>query len=325
MSFSPIFKSEVFVPIKKDNHLFEERQKNIWGDVHDRMERRRREWESEVERMRHDFFRLKPVEERRASSENLLETMELDRIFRDDVKEGKRFQVGFDVSQFSPEEISVRTQDGKIVVQAKHEETGVGKNVSREFSRTVDVPSHVDPEKLSCTLSKDGILSLEAPVSAPQYDRILKGSDPMSPPTILQAMPASLMQSAPLTSQLGLHPTQLEPQQAAEYASGALVTEDDASRKMKFVVDVGPEFTPDDISVKTIDRKLAVTARHEERSEGRTSMREFSKEFELPEDVDPNSVVASMTDDGKLILEAPLLAPNPQQPARKPHITISLR
>ena len=297
------------MPIKKDNHLFEERQKGIWEDVHERMERRRKEWEDEVERMRHDFFRLKPSAERKGSSENLLETMDLDRIFHDDVKEGnKRFQVSFDVSQFSPDEISVRTQESKVIVHARHEETGKSKNVSREFSRQVDIPRHVDGDQLTCTLSKDGILSIEAPVPAPQYDRICSSSD---------GGPAQLLSSPPPPPQAGT--LVLDP-----YTSGAVVAEADAGRKMKFVVDIGQEFTPEDIMVKTIDRKLQVTARHEERTEGRKSMREFSKEFELPDDVDPNSVVASMTDDGKLILEAPIMA-NYEQPAKKPQITISLR
>lgn len=40
-----------------------------------------------------------------------------------DVKDGtKVFRVSFDVSQFSPDEISVKTQDNKLIVQAKHEE-----------------------------------------------------------------------------------------------------------------------------------------------------------------------------------------------------------
>ena len=295
------------MPIKKDSHLFEERQKGIWDDVHARMERRRKEWEGEVERMRKDFFRLKPSETRRGSSENLLETMDLDHIFHDDVKGNKRFQVSFDVSQFSAEEIGVRTEETKLIVHAKHEETGEGKNVSREFSRTVDIPKHVDPEALTCTLSKDGILTIEAKVDAPHYDQIVDNAAHNEP--LFQAPPPV----------------------ARDFSGGAMLTEQEASRKMKFVVDIGPEFNPEDICVKTIDRKLQVTARHEEKSQGRTSMREFSKEFELPEDVDPNAVVASMTDDGKLILEAPISGYQQGSyvgrpgSTKKPQITISLR
>lgn len=121
----PRYKSEVFVPIRQDAHSFEERQKNIWEDMHERMEKRRKEWEDEVTRMRRDFFRLKPDETRRGSSENLLEKMDLKNMFYD-VKDGtKVFRVSFDVSQFQADEISVKTQDQRLIVNARHEEKGL--------------------------------------------------------------------------------------------------------------------------------------------------------------------------------------------------------
>ena len=37
-----------------------DRQRLAWDEMHDRMERRRREWNAQVDRMRNDFFKLKP-------------------------------------------------------------------------------------------------------------------------------------------------------------------------------------------------------------------------------------------------------------------------
>ena len=37
----------------------------------------------------------------------------------------KVFRVSFNVSQFDPDEINVKTQDNRLMVQAKHEEKGV--------------------------------------------------------------------------------------------------------------------------------------------------------------------------------------------------------
>jgi hypothetical protein len=42
------FKSEMFVPVRQDSNSFEERQRNIWDEMHDRMDRRRKEWDEEV-------------------------------------------------------------------------------------------------------------------------------------------------------------------------------------------------------------------------------------------------------------------------------------
>lgn len=288
----PKFKSEVFVPIRKDVKTFEERQKDIFDDLHrdsffddmhQRMQERRREWESEVERLRRDFFRLKPLEERRDSSDDVLSKMQLNSLFYDSPKKetggggDKTFRVTFDVSQFLPEEISVRTEGSKVVVQAKHEEKGGGKSESREFSRSLDIPRHIQPESLNCTLSKDGILQLEAPVSAPQYKQIASSEKFQHP--------APLYSSSPVP--------------------GPLARTEDTASGFRMSVDIGKDFQPGDINVKTVDRKLIVHARHEEKSPGRSSVREFSREFELPNNVDPQKVTASMTEDGRLNLEAP--------------------
>ena len=67
---------------------------------------------------------LKPDDTRRGSSDNLLEKMDLRSMFYD-VRDGNKvFRVSFDVSQFAPDEISVKTQDQKLIVHAKHEEKG---------------------------------------------------------------------------------------------------------------------------------------------------------------------------------------------------------
>lgn len=336
------FKSEVFVPIHKDDKSFEERQKSIWdeihhdlerdfkpitvtssnpgmmgfnspasggiwNDMHSKMDQRRREWESEVERMRSDFFKLKP-----SPGPNLMPTgspihpteepmvkMNPSDLYVEDGKDGSRnFRVSFDVSQFTPEEISVRTQDQKLVVHAKHEESKDGKNVSREFSRQIDIPKDVEPEKLQSTLSKDGILQVEAPVPAPSYEKVCQSQcapNQMAAPTSVSSL--SSMPPPPSSPRTG-------------FRTGPVLTEQDGTKKLKMTVEIGNEFKPEEIMVKTVDRKLQISAKHEEKTAGRSTMREFSKELELPENVDPNCVSASMTEEGKLIIEAPLSSYN---------------
>lgn len=282
------------MPIRQDSQTFEERQKDIWSDMHERMERRRKEWEDEVERMRTDFFKLKPEEKRRGSVENLLETRPLKNMFYDDQngKGGKRFHVSFDVDQFKPEEISVRTHEQKLLVHAKHEDNDEGSKVSREFSREVDIPQNVDPHNLQCTLSHDGVLTVDAPVPAPMYDRIRQTSTPIAQ--------ASNNTTHARTKDTNTHAP------PSGFQSGATLTEQDGSKSYKITVDVGPEFNPQDLTVKTIDRKLTVHARHEVKTPGRTSYKEFSREFDLPDNVNPDLVTAAMTDDGKLLIEAPV-------------------
>jgi len=79
----------------------------------------------------------------------------------------KELKLRFDVSQYTPEEIMVKTVDNKLLVHAKHEENTHGNSVFREYNREFLLPSGTDPESIKSSLSKDGILTVEAPLPQP--------------------------------------------------------------------------------------------------------------------------------------------------------------
>ncbi|KFM81414.1 Protein lethal(2)essential for life, partial [Stegodyphus mimosarum] len=81
----------------------------------------------------------------------------------------EKFQVRLDVGHFAPEEITVKTVDDQVVVTASHEEK-VDEHglISRQFTRRYVLPEGVEPEKVTSTLSADGILVVEAPRKRPQ-------------------------------------------------------------------------------------------------------------------------------------------------------------
>ncbi|BFZ04957.1 hypothetical protein BsWGS_07996 [Bradybaena similaris] len=271
--------SEIHVPIKKDDMSFQDRQIKQWGDMESRMQERRKLWEDEFERMRQDFFTLKPA----GKSPQALTPMNLDAgmrsMFETDADGVQRFRVRFDVSEFQPEEIQVKVQENKLIVNARHEEKSAQTSVSREYSRQVDIPSSVDQERMQCVLSKDGILSVEA----------------------------SLSQTS-ITSSEAIFPIKSSPVKSLDMATpvkNPIITEADGSRKLRLQVDIG-EFSPEDVVVKTMDRKLIVHAEHEEKTSGRTLHKEFNKEYDLPESVDPATIQAYIADDKILTIEAPL-------------------
>lgn len=82
----------------------------------------------------------------------------------------KELKLRFDVSQYSPEEIMVKTVDNKLMVHAKHEENTDGKSVFREYNREFLLPGGTNPELIKSTLSKDGILTVEAPLPQPAIE-----------------------------------------------------------------------------------------------------------------------------------------------------------
>ncbi|KAG5681127.1 hypothetical protein PVAND_010587 [Polypedilum vanderplanki] len=78
--------------------------------------------------------------------------------------DSKGFTALLDVHSFKPNEISVKTIDHTIVVECKHDarEDGHGE-IERHFVRKFNLPMNYDMSTVSSTLSKDGILQIEAP------------------------------------------------------------------------------------------------------------------------------------------------------------------
>ncbi|XP_049883469.1 protein lethal(2)essential for life-like [Pectinophora gossypiella] len=85
------------------------------------------------------------------------------------IKEEKdKFQVNLDVQHFAPEEISVKTQDGYLVVEAKHEERQDEHGyIARSFVRKYPLPEGIQEESVTSKLSSDGVLTISAPLKAP--------------------------------------------------------------------------------------------------------------------------------------------------------------
>ncbi|GAV05697.1 HSP20-4 [Ramazzottius varieornatus] len=73
----------------------------------------------------------------------------------------------FDVSGFTPEEVTIKTKDNVLEVIARHEERTKNGEISREFRRTFTIPDGINPEELSGKLIRDGLLRVEAPYRPP--------------------------------------------------------------------------------------------------------------------------------------------------------------
>ncbi|KOB71621.1 Small heat shock protein 22.2 [Operophtera brumata] len=83
-----------------------------------------------------------------------------------------KFQVNLDVQHFDPEEISVKTSDGYVVIEGKHEERKDEHGyISRQFKRRYTLPEGCNPETVESRLSSDGVLTVTAPRVAGNDDR----------------------------------------------------------------------------------------------------------------------------------------------------------
>lgn len=75
-----------------------------------------------------------------------------------------KYQVILDVQQFTPNEITVKTNDNSIIVEGKHEEKQDEHGfISRHFVRRYLLPQDHDINEVVSTLSSDGILTVTAP------------------------------------------------------------------------------------------------------------------------------------------------------------------
>ncbi|XP_071969397.1 heat shock protein 30D-like [Engystomops pustulosus] len=84
-------------------------------------------------------------------------------------KEGKdNYELTLDVSGFSPEELTVKTEGRRLIVSGKHDkkkkdECGGHFHEYREWRREAELPDNVNPEDVLCSLSSDGRLHFQAP------------------------------------------------------------------------------------------------------------------------------------------------------------------
>merc|ERR1711944_96890 len=68
-----------------------------------------------------------------------------------------KFQVEFDVKDYKPEELSIKTEGTTLVVLAKHEEkSGDSSYVTKQFEQRFTLPSGVKSDAISSSLSRDG-------------------------------------------------------------------------------------------------------------------------------------------------------------------------
>ncbi|XP_045762001.1 alpha-crystallin A chain-like [Maniola jurtina] len=78
--------------------------------------------------------------------------------------ENKKLKLQYDVSQFDPSEVTVTIQDSKLTVSATHEEKTDDSITVRQYHREFHFPQGIDPKTIVSSLSKDGVLIIEAPL-----------------------------------------------------------------------------------------------------------------------------------------------------------------
>jgi len=157
-----------------------------WQNQYRSMERQMKEMEKHMDDMFGRFGHLTPIDHKSPAPIALQhhrpldlhhhEKWNIENPYITDKDGSHKLKLSFDVRQFKPEEISVKTSDQQLTVHAKHQEDTSNSKVYREYHRQFLLPPTVKPESLKSVLSPEGVLSIEAPV---------EGSLPSSQPKVV--------------------------------------------------------------------------------------------------------------------------------------------
>ncbi len=78
----------------------------------------------------------------------------------------RAFELSLDTHGYRPDELKVNVAGDTLTVEAKHEEKGDNRFVSRQFKRSYTLPEGCEAHKVNSNLSSDGLLLITAPKKA---------------------------------------------------------------------------------------------------------------------------------------------------------------
>ncbi|KOB52036.1 Uncharacterized protein OBRU01_26644, partial [Operophtera brumata] len=224
-----------------------------------------------------------------------------------------KFQVNLDVQHFTPEEISVKTADGYIVVEGKHEEKKDQHGyISRQFTRRYALPDGCVPETVESKLSSDGVLTVTAPRQVPQA---IQGE---------RSVP--IAQTGPIRKEIkdqangdgGENPflrLQLCPQLCSWIKQSRTIRPTVKLSKDKFQLSIDVRsFSKDDIRVKARQEYVIIEGKQEKKTTTGFVMRQFVRKFRLPPGCNLEDMESKLSPDGILTITAPRTIDEPELP-----------
>jgi len=196
-----------------------------------------------------------------------------------------KFEVDLNVTEYLPEELSIKTEGDVLIVLAKHETKAEGGHsyVSKQFEQRFSLPSGVKPDKISSKLSKDGVLTVTAPRES-------------------LSITSGVKKGAAITSSgTGSVNSQSEETRADGLPHPRVSYDDD---KFQISLDA-KDYKPEDLDVRVEGNTIIITAKQEIQEVGGVRTRVFEQKFSLPSGVKAELVKSSLTREGVLVITAP--------------------
>ena len=257
----------------------------------------------------------------------------------------KKYKMTFEIGDFKPQEIQVKTEGRQLIVKGDREYKAGSAVESKQFNREITLPDFIEPTSVISFLS-DGVLTIEAPVMVERLEypqssfssntsnvstSALRNSpfrDNASPSRSIftssngnnntsnlrssssTATNNNLMNNS--ATSLASHSTFNTPLYNDLPTNPIVQLNTNNSSSMgsqpaiyKFNMS---EFRPEDISITVTDTSLKIHAVREENDArgGGKSYREFKREIGLPQGADVKRLKNSLQSDGTLYIEIPV-------------------
>jgi len=197
-----------------------------------------------------------------------------------------KFQVEFDVKDYKPEELSIKTEGTTLIVLAKHEEkSGDSTFVSKQFEQRFTLPSGVKADAISSSLSKEGMLTVTAPRSIEQHK---------TPIGEIKWKTRDGIEVDQLNATESLKADEGLPHPRVKYDEDKVHISLDCQK-----------YKPEELDVKVEGNTIIITAKQEVKEVGGTRTRVYEQKFTLPTGVKGDKVTSSFDKDGTLTIVAP--------------------
>jgi len=213
------------------------------------------------------------------------------------------------IRNFSPDNIQVKVDDRKVLIEATKEEhanDGLQSHTRRHFCRSLILPDDVDADRVTSKMNENGFLEITAPRMA--------NNEPVEMDSV-DATVSEKLDTNTVTNASSIKPTDDQTGNNSAVAVRANEVEDQASSPVTDVVEKAffrkidiRGFSPDDVQVKTVGRKVTVTAKKVEKQSfagiESQAVRQIYQSFMLPENVNSEHVTSQVNEDGYLELTA---------------------
>ncbi|CAH8526848.1 unnamed protein product [Schistosoma turkestanicum] len=241
--------------------------------------------------------------------------------------------------------IIAKTEHNQSAQHGLHTTTNTTNNnktsSKREYTHSINLPPNADDTKISAVLSLNGILTVSCPMKPPIFslsstslqsphsDNLLSYWNKQPSPTRRTSQPyshkfnnvkspkfnqhyssthSSLSDCCDMTTlQQDQHDYCGERHSSLNQLQHQQPLRQTKSSRFHLELPIDHEYSPGEIQIKTLNHRIYIRARHEERAPNRTAVREFSKEYDIPENIEPENLTAKFINGMLYIEESPTI------------------